>query len=140
MKRGKLLNSEISAVIASMGHTDSLTIGDAGLPIPDECRRIDLALTAGIPAFRDVLAIVLEELCVEKIVLAEEIRNINPEGLEDILGLLAEYEASSGYKPSLIFIPHKDFKEETADSRAVIRTGETLPYSNIILYSGVTFG
>ena len=28
MKKGKLLNSEISAVISQMGHTDSLTIGD----------------------------------------------------------------------------------------------------------------
>ena len=140
MKRGKLLNSEISAVIARMGHTDSLTIADAGLPIPDGCQRIDLALTEGIPAFKDVLTVVLEELCVEKIVLAEEIRNINPEGLEDILGLLADYEAQSGYKPSLTFISHEEFKEETEVSKAVIRTGETMPYSNIILYSGVTFG
>ena len=91
MKRGKLLNGEISTVIASMGHTDSLTIGDAGLPIPGDCQRIDLALTAGIPAFKDVLATVLEELCVEKIILAEEIRNKNPEGLEEILTLLADY-------------------------------------------------
>ena len=33
MKKGKLLNSEISSVISQMGHTDSLTIGDCGLPI-----------------------------------------------------------------------------------------------------------
>lgn len=139
MKRGKLLNSDISAVVAQMGHTDSLTIGDAGLPIPEGCKRIDLAVTAGIPTFKDVLSVVLEELCVEKIILAEEIRNINPEGLEDILALLNEYEANSGFKPSLTFISHEEFKEETEVSKAVVRTGETLPYSNIILYSGVTF-
>ena len=139
MKRGKLLNRDISTVIAGMGHTDSLTIGDAGLPIPENCKRIDLALTAGIPAFKDVLATVLEELCVEKIILAEEIQNKNPEGLEEILSLLAEYETASGYKPSLSFIPHEEFKKKTASSKAVIRSGETQPYSNIILFSGVTF-
>lgn len=31
MKKGVLLNSAISAVVARMGHTDQITIGDAGL-------------------------------------------------------------------------------------------------------------
>jgi len=139
MKRGKLLNSEISAVLSKMGHTDSLTIGDAGLPIPDSTTRIDLAVTPGLPGMTDVMKTVLEELCVEKVVLAEEIRTSNPEGLEEILAILADYEASSGYKPAMIFVPHEDFKNKSAGSRAVIRTGEVHPYANIILYSGVTF-
>ena len=44
MKKGSLLNKEISSVIAGMGHTDMLTIGDCGLPVPENVRRIDLAL------------------------------------------------------------------------------------------------
>ena len=42
MKRTKMINSELSYTISKMGHTDSLTIGDCGLPIPDEVKRIDL--------------------------------------------------------------------------------------------------
>ncbi len=34
MKKGALLNSEISHVVSRLGHTDSLVICDAGLPVP----------------------------------------------------------------------------------------------------------
>jgi len=139
MKRGNLLNSEISSVISRMGHTDSLTIADAGLPIPERTKRIDLAVSKGIPSFNQVLTAVLDELCIEKIVLAEEIRKDNPEGLDEILSILANYEEETGCKPSMTFIPHSEFKTLSADSRAIIRTGEALPYANIILFSGVTF-
>lgn len=44
MKKTALLNSELSYVIAKMGHTDTLTVGDCGLPIPQETQRIDLHL------------------------------------------------------------------------------------------------
>ncbi|MDC7233832.1 MAG: D-ribose pyranase [Spirochaetales bacterium] len=139
MKKSMLLNSKISSVIASMGHTDSITIADAGLPIPDVVERIDLAVSKGIPSFKDVLAAVLDELCIEKVVFAEEIRNENSEGLDEIQNMLVQYEKTTGFKPAMSFIPHEDFKKLTAESKAVIRTGEVLPYANIILYSGVTF-
>ncbi|SUB14264.1 D-ribose pyranase [Pantoea agglomerans] len=51
MKKGRLLNAELSHVIARLGHTDTLTIADAGLPIPAGPQRIDLALTPGTPDF-----------------------------------------------------------------------------------------
>ena len=76
----------------------------------------------------------------KKIILAEEIQTVNPEGLEEIIGILADYEKESGYKPAISYIPHEEFKKETARTKAVVRTGEVMPYANIILYSGVTFG
>ena len=74
MKKIGTLNSRLSKVIAEMGHTDTLAVADAGLPIPDETERIDLALTRGVPGFLQTLQTVLEELEVEEVVLAEEIR------------------------------------------------------------------
>ena len=44
MKRQGILNSDISRVLSYMGHTDTICIGDYGLPIPDETERIDLAV------------------------------------------------------------------------------------------------
>ena len=73
MKKTRLINSEISYTISKMGHTDSLTIGDCGLPIPNKVNRIDLALKYGVPTFLETLDTVLEELCVEEIVIANEI-------------------------------------------------------------------
>ena len=34
MKRLGILNSDIARVLACMGHTDTLAIGDCGLPVP----------------------------------------------------------------------------------------------------------
>ena len=45
MKKIGIINAPISAVIAELGHLDMLSIADAGLPIPQEIQRIDLAPT-----------------------------------------------------------------------------------------------
>ncbi|MEE8391969.1 MAG: RbsD/FucU domain-containing protein, partial [Anaerolineae bacterium] len=40
MKKIGILNQPISSVIAGLGHTDTLVIADADLPIPPETQRI----------------------------------------------------------------------------------------------------
>ena len=133
MKRNGILNSEISRVLSYMGHTDRLAIGDCGLPIPDEVERIDLSLTFGEPRFLHVLELVLQDMKGEKIVLAEEIKEQNPDvlhGIEQLFAGSVEVE----------FVSHTALKAATRDCKAVIRTGETTPYANIILQSGCIFG
>ena len=83
-EKTKMINSELSYVISQMGHTDSLTIGDCGLPIPPQTKRIDLALTHNVPTFIQTLDVVLEELCVEEAIIASEIKEKNPEVYEAI--------------------------------------------------------
>ena len=139
MKRGKLLNSEISSVISQMGHTDTLTIGDCGLPVPEGVKRIDLAVVKGLPEFMPVLEAVLEELEIEKVILAEEIREINPGLLEEISKLLEETSRKEGKNILIEYVPHEEFKKITSASKAVIRTGEYKAYANIILVSGGTY-
>ncbi len=73
-------------MIASLGHTDEIMIADAGLPIPKETKRIDLALTSGIPSFEDTLRTILEEMYIEKAIISNEINEYNPH----ILGLIKE--------------------------------------------------
>lgn len=51
MKKHGILNSDIARVLARMGHTDSIVIGDCGLPVPDHVELIDLALKLGQPGF-----------------------------------------------------------------------------------------
>ena len=74
MRKTVLLNSNVSSVISKMGHTDMLTVGDCGLPVPKNVERIDLALKLGMPRFLEVLDTILEELCVEKIILQKKSR------------------------------------------------------------------
>ena len=89
MKKQGILNSDISRVLSYMGHTDTLCIGDCGLPIPDEVERIDLALCFGEPTFMRTLEIVAGDMKVEKIVLAEEIKEKNPDVLSKIQAVFA---------------------------------------------------
>ena len=84
MKKTGIINSEVSAVVANMGHMDWLSIGDAGMPVPFGTKKIDLAVDKELPSFMDVLNNVLKEMKVQKIYLAEEIKDQNPEQLENI--------------------------------------------------------
>jgi D-ribose pyranase len=126
-----LLHSDLSYVIATLGHMDTLVIADAGLPVPIETERIDLALTQGVPGAIQTLKVVLEEMKVEKVILAEEVKDRNPGFLADVQELLPGVEVE--------FVSHTELKTRTAQARAVVRTGEFSPYANVILVSGVVF-
>lgn len=131
MKKRGILNKELNTLLASLGHTDTIVIADCGLPIPNENARIDLSLVKGFPPFLSVLDAVVDELEIEAIVLAEEIKDQNPDLYESI-------RARMGGVP-VQFVPHEQFKAMTKQAKAVIRTGEATPYANIILRSGVNF-
>ncbi|MFO6502582.1 D-ribose pyranase [Serratia marcescens] len=139
MKKGVLLNSDVSAVIARLGHTDQLTLCDAGLPIPATTQRIDLALTQGVPTFMQVFAAVTQEMQVESAILAEEIVKQNPQLHETLLAELSVLGQRQGNTINVRYISHQAFKAQTEHSRAVIRSGECSPYANVILCAGVTF-
>lgn len=139
MKKGALLNADVSHIVAQLGHTDQLVICDAGLPIPATTQRVDLALTQGIPTFLQVVDAVTQEMQVESVILAEEMIGQNPQLHEALLAHLAQLESRQGSPITRHYVSHQAFKVQTADSRAIIRSGECSPYANIILCSGVTF-
>lgn len=131
MKKTTLLQSDLSYTIATLGHLDTLVIADAGLPIPTDTMRIDLALTQGIPGAVQTLKVVLDEMKVERVILAEEVKERNPQFLSAVQELLPDVPVE--------FVPHTEFKSRTASARAIVRTGEFAPYANVILVSGVVF-
>ncbi len=135
MKKNGILNADISRVLSYMGHTDTLAIGDCGLPIPDDTERIDLALKPGVPSFMETLKEVVKEMKIEKVVLAEEIKEKNPKIEEEIFDLVREMDASC----EIVYVSHAELKAQTKTCKAVIRTGETTPYANIILQSACLF-
>ncbi|MCZ2991862.1 D-ribose pyranase, partial [Acinetobacter baumannii] len=85
-----VLNSEIAAVLASLGHTDTVVIADCGLPIPDGVKRIDLAVEIGKPSFLEVLQVVADDMAIEKVTLAEEVIINNAEVNKEIERKLIE--------------------------------------------------
>lgn len=131
MKKTTVINSDLSRAISDMGHFDTLAIGDAGMPVPVGTEKIDLAVSKNLPSFISVLENVLSELQVQEIILADEIRTVNPKQLSAVEALLPDTKIS--------FIPHERMKKDLSKAKAFVRTGEMSSFSNIILVSGVTF-
>jgi D-ribose pyranase len=132
MLKGGILNPNIARVFASTGHKDLIVVSDAGLPMPLNVERIDLAWKENEPKFLSVLEEVLEHIVIEKVILAEEVKTVSPEIHEKTLALLPE-----GIE--IEYVPHVEFKETTKGARAIIRTGEFTPYPNIILVAGCAY-
>jgi len=133
MKKNGVLNGKLSEIIARMGHTDHLVICDAGLPIPRSADVIDLAVTANLPPFFDTLKAILGELQIQKFTIAEEMTLNNPVLYDKVVNLLKSVAMES--------CSHEQFKEKTRMLQVIafVRTGESSPFANIILESGVTF-
>ncbi len=131
MKKNGVLNLPISRILASLGHTDTVVVGDCGLPIPAGVERVDLAVVKGLPPFASVVAAIADELVVQKIIIAEEIVEHNAETFGFLEKLFSDVPIEK--------ISHETFKAKMKQAKAVIRTGEATPYANVILESGVAF-
>jgi len=132
VKKHGFLSAPVAELIALMGHTDRLIICDAGFPVPPSVPRIDLAITRNLPTLLDVLRVLLDDLAVERFVVASELQEVSPRRYAEILDLLP------GVPHDLV--SHVDFKRSAREVRGVIRTGDFVPYSNIVLVAGVVYG
>ncbi|PIC79972.1 D-ribose pyranase [Sporosarcina sp. P18a] len=129
MKKHGMINRDIAAVLAKMGHTDQLTIADCGLPIPEGVPCIDLSYTLGKPGFTEILLELMKDFQAEKVYIASEIKVENPAVYSEIKRLECPIDE----------LTHDQFKEQSRQSKVIIRTGEATPYANIIVQSGVIF-
>lgn len=130
MKRGLILNKELNAAIASMGHGDILIVCDAGFPIPKEAWRIDLAIKQDVPDLETVLTAIASDFIAERVVYAEEMGENNRPLLEKVKRIFGDSEHST--------VPHKEMLSEIPHrAKAIVRTGAFDPWGNIALVSGV---
>lgn len=129
MKREGILHPQLSHLLASTGHTDYLTICDAGFPVPIGPERIDLALTRNLPTVLQVLKAIQLEFLIDRIIITREMDEASPDhvlALREIVDPDVEFETVS----------HLELKTLAAGARGTIRTGDTTPYANIIIVSG----
>ena len=147
MKKGGILNTELLRIVSNMGHGNMLFIVDRGFPFPvhDLTKKIDLAVGHNIPRFLEVVAVVLEDLEIEKAIIANETETMSPEVYKELLKIFKSVK-NKGREIVIEKIPHDRFKhiglrgaEEGEEVKAIVRTGEFTPYSNVALVSGVPF-
>lgn len=123
-----ILHPGLAHLLASTGHTDWFTVCDRGFPVPLGPERIDLSLVAGIPTVLDVLRAVHPGWAIDRVLIAEEMEAVSP-------GRVAEVRALLGGVP-LESVSHLELKRLAAGARATVRTGDSIPYANVIVVGG----
>jgi D-ribose pyranase len=131
VKRTGILNPELAAVVAELGHGDTLVIADAGLRLPPGARVVHLELVAGIPNVSEVLSAVLAELVVEEALVATEFEEWNPDVFDSVRSLLPVPPRT---------LPHEELAIQLAGrAKAYVKTGECSAYSSVALVAGVSY-
>ncbi len=128
MKRRGILHPQLCHLLASTGHVDAITICDRGFPVPRGPERIDLALVDDIPTVLDVLRAINEEYHFGRVIVTQEMEQVSPEHAARVRHLMADAQVE--------IVPHREFKAMSGQTRGVVRTGDTIPYANVIIISG----
>ncbi|MCR5175593.1 MAG: D-ribose pyranase [Anaerovibrio sp.] len=131
MKKTGILNADLSYLVATLGHKDLVMVGDAGMPIPEGVAIVDLALSPGVPTFRQALDALLSEMEVEYYYLADEMKEKNPDLMKYVIEKLEGLDMET--------MSHDNLKKMSSRVKFAVRTGEFSPYANVILRSGVVF-
>jgi L-fucose mutarotase len=134
----KLISPELIKILMEMGHTDEVVLGDANFPAASHAQRLVRAdghgiaplLDAMLPLFpldyaEDYAAVLMDY----RGRLAEE-----PQAWADYRAALARWP--DGCKRFAVF-PKPEFYARAARAHAVVATGETSGFANIILRKGV---
>lgn len=144
MKAKGILNVELAKLIAKAGHGDMIVIVDRGFPFPvsDHTMCIDLAIGENLPKVSQVLDIVLDELIIEKTIMAEETLQSSRAFYDEIKEVIAKRSDDVEEQ----FVPHAGYKEsilaggfKSKEIIGYVRTGEFTKYANIVLVAGVGF-
>jgi len=129
MKEVGIINREIAAAISKQGHTDLLMVVDAGFAIPTGVEVIDISLGENKPMVVEVLAELKKFFSVEKMVMANQTKNVSPT-------LFANISKAFGEGVPVETLDQSAIREMSKSVKTVIRTGDFTAYGNVILVSG----
>ena len=127
MRDGGLWHPRLAALVAGLGHTDTIVVADAGLPVPPGVEVVQLAVTRGVPPFLAVLDAIAADLVIEAATVAAELTD---QAVRDGIGRLGV---------PVDAVAHEELKARARHAAAIVRTGDDTPYANVILRAGVPF-
>nr|WP_324360501.1 D-ribose pyranase [Acetivibrio sp.] len=124
-----ILNRDIAAELAKLGHTDRVLIADAGLAIPNTTKVIDVSLDVNFPTTIDVLKTLLKHFSVEKLILSQATVDVSPSRYKEYLRMFDDNMPCE-------IVEHAILRDTlTKEVKFAIRTGDFTANSNIILVS-----
>jgi D-ribose pyranase len=124
-----ILNPQILSLLARVRHTNSLVIADRGFPSWPQIETVDLSLVDDVPTVLQVVAAIRSNFVIAQAFLAQEFNRENPPARRRALG-----RALAGVPLSVE--PHTALKLRVPTAIGLIRTGDSIPYANLILVSG----
>ena len=128
MLKSGLLNPAVLHLLARIRHTNTLVIADRGFPCWPQLETIDLSLVDGVPTVLQVLDAIRPNFVIGRAFATREFAKHNSTGVRNAL------TASLKGVP-LSFEPHAAFKKRVPAAIGLIRTGDTIPYANLIIES-----
>ena len=134
-----LLSPELLAVLCRMGHGDEIVLADAHFPGESFNARVLRADGLGIPSLIEAILplFVLDSYVPDPIVMMAAVPgdSLDASVLANYRQAIARHAPSA---PDTVFIERFAFYERARKAFAVVMTGETAKYGNIILKKGVT--
>lgn len=128
MRTERILHPGLAKALAELGHTDTVMVTDAGFPIPADAHRIDLGFYPGLPDVLDILRVLRQEIFVEEVRFAPEVKSHHPRLYTSI------QEIYQGAGASFIAAPHEELIEIWAPrAKVIIRSGSFEPWANFAL-------
>lgn len=132
-----ILSPELVKILMEMGHGDEIVIADANFPAERLGQRVVRADGHAVP---ELLTAILELFPLDaysdyQYALMEIVEgdDVDPVIWKDYARIIGQYDSNAQVK----HIERFDFYEKTKDSFAVLITGETALYGNVILKKGV---
>jgi len=128
MLKTGILNPAINSLVSRVRHTNTLVIADRGFPFLSQIETVDISLTDDIPKVLDVVRAIRANFAAGRAFMAEEFLTANGSAVR-----LEWEQALAGV--TVAFEPHVQFKKRVPHAIGLIRTGDTIPYANVILES-----
>ncbi|HEV2323014.1 MAG TPA: D-ribose pyranase [Terracidiphilus sp.] len=128
MLKTGILNPQILSLLARVRHTNTVVIADRGFPFWPQIETVDISLVDDVPRVLDVLKALRGNFNVGRAFMAEEFR------VENRTETRNAFEAALNGVP-MLYEPHVELKKRVPGAIGLIRTGDTVPYANVILES-----
>lgn len=124
-----IVNPQLAALLARFRHANSIAVLDGPFPTYPDVETIELVLDRGIPTIPQVLDVILPRLDITSIVMAEEFTT-------DVDPAIQDEHRSHHRGLDIEWVSHTNFKQMVGQCLGIVHTGDTVPYSNVILRSG----
>ncbi len=128
MLKNGILNPQINSLLARVRHTNLLVIADRGFPFWPLIETVDITLVDNLPTVLQVFGALRPNFQIGEIYMAGEFLQENSAEVRERLARAID-------PIPVTYEPHVDFKKRVPQAIGLIRTADTLQYSNMILVS-----